>query len=340
MPRLLKIISVIFIAFVCFTCFAPILKAEADAKTKAMYDAIVLAQAITEAEKKLETPPVEVSKEYRQKLSSDIVAVEQKEEEEFKNELDSYVRFIPGRSLTSQPGKISVIESAAEYNYNFKLFGQLPIQLGVGAGNVNINADDAVPVSLPTQLKSVVFGAETTIPLFEIDKTYLRFGIMPSFYSDNWNFKANSFNLSSVAMIIYQPNKMLTLVAGVASLPGFEDPILPIMGLIYKPNDKLTFNLIPDRPNISYCLTDRFSVFVEGNLSGGEYKVTKDGSKAALGYNETHAGCGAKFRVNKYIDASLSTGRLFNHYLKYKDSLGKVNIKNGLYTEFRLEMRI
>jgi len=326
MPRLLRIISVIFIAFVCFTCFAPILKAEADAKTKAMYDA-------------METPPVEVSKEYRQKLSSDIVAVEQKEEE-FKNEVDSYVRFIPGRSLSSQPGKISVIESAAEYNYNFKPFDQLPIQLGVGTGNVNINTDDAVPVSLPTQLAGVTFGAETTVPCFKLDKTYLRFGIMPSFYSDNWNFKANSFNLSSVAMIIYQPNKMLTLIAGFASLPGFEDPILPIVGLIYKPNDKLTFNLIPDRPNISYCLTDRFTVFVEGNTSGGEYKVTKDGLKATLSYNELHAGAGMKFKVNKYIDASLSAGRLFNHYLKYRDSLGKVNIKDSLYSEFRIEMRI
>lgn len=339
MSRLPRIIFVIFTAFVCFTCFSPILKAETDAKTKAMDEAIVLAQAITEAEKKQETPPVKVSQEYRQKLSSDVVVIEQ-QEEEFKNELDSYVRFIPGRSLSSQPGKISVIESAAEYSYNFKLFDQLPIQLGVGVGDVNINTNDAVPVSLPTQLTSVVFGAETTVPCFKLDKTYIRFGIMPSFYSDNWNFKANSFNLSSVAMIIYQPNKMLTFVAGIASLPGFEDPILPIAGLIFKPNDKLTFNLIPERPNISYCLTDRLSVFIEGNFAGGEYKVTKDGLKAALSYNETHAGCGGKFKVNKYIDASLSTGRLFNHYLKYRDSLGKINIKNSLYSEFRLEMRI
>lgn len=339
MSRLPRIIFVIFTAFVCFTCFSPILKAETDAKTKAMDEAIVLAQAITEAEKKQETPPVKVSQEYRQKLSSDVVVIEQ-QEEEFKNELDSYVRFIPGRSLSSQPGKISVIESAAEYSYNFKLFDQLPIQLGVGVGDVNINTNDAVPVSLPTQLTSVVFGAETTVPCFKLDKTYIRFGIMPSFYSDNWNFKANSFNLSSVAMIIYQPNKMLTFVAGIASFPGFEDPILPIAGLIFKPNDKLTFNLIPDRPNISYCLTDRLSVFIEGNFAGGEYKVTKDGLKAALSYNETHAGCGGKFKVNKYIDASLSTGRLFNHYLKYRDSLGKINIKNSLYSEFRLEMRI
>lgn len=339
MPRVLRPIFVILIAFVCFAGFSPILKAETDAKTKAMDDAIVLAQAITEAGQKTAAPAVEVSKEYRQKLSSDIVVVEQ-QEEEFQNEADSYVRFIPGRSLASQPGKISVIESAAEYNYNFKLFDQLPIQLGVGAGNVNINTDDAVLVSLPTQLTGVTFGAETTLPCFKLDKTYLRFGIMPSFYSDNWNFKANSFNLSSIAMIIYQPNKVLTLVAGVASFPGFENPILPILGLIYKPNDKLTFNLIPDRPNISYCLTDRFNVFIEGNISGGEYKVTKDGLKAALSYNEIHTGCGAKFKINKYIDASLSTGRLFNHYLKYRDSLGKVNIKNGLYSEFRLEMRI
>jgi hypothetical protein len=50
-----------------------------------------------------------------------------------------------------------------------------------------------------------------------------------------------------------------------------------------------------------------------------------------------HLGGGLKYSLNKFIDTSLSVGGMFNRTLKYRDSLGKVNIQNCLYTEFRVE---
>jgi hypothetical protein len=103
----------------------------------------------------------------------------------------------------------------------------------------------------------------------------------------------------------------------------------------------LTFDLIPSRPTITYEINDRVTVFAEGGFSGGEFKVTKDNLQgAALSYNEIHLGGGVKITVNKYIDTYLSCGRMFNHYLKYRDSLGKVDIKNNTYSEFRVEVGI
>lgn len=313
--------------------------ATTDDSSRDMFLAEALNQAEQKADAVTQATPQDESMAFRQKLSSAVITEPKKEVP--RSEFDSYVRYMPTRSLSSQPGKVSIIKSAAEYSYNFKAFDKLPIQLGIGAEDININANDAVPVTLPAHLTSFTFGAETTLPFFMLDKTYLRVGIRPSFNSTNWNFKSNSFNFGSRAMVIYQPNDKLTFVAGLSSDPGFENPLMPFGGVIYEPNDRLSFNLVPSRPTISFDLTKHITAFWEGGMSGGEFKVNKDNlNGAALQYSEMHTGLGLQIRPNENIDASVSFGRMFNQTLQYRDSLGKVDIKNGFYTEFRLEARM
>jgi len=319
----------LILAIIFLMAFQPVLKAETPVAAET--SAVEEIQPASQGE--------EAGIEYRQKLGKIITM--QDEEEKVEYEVDSYVRYMPTRSLVDQPGKISVIKAASEFSYAFKAFGELPVELAIGGADVDINTNDAVPVSLPTHLTAVVFGAEVTLPAFGLDKTYIRLGITPSFYSSNWNFKANSFNFGSHVSVIYQASDKLVFVAGLSVSPGFEDPITPFGGLIYKPNDKLTFDLVPTRPAISYEINDRLTIFGEAGFEGNEFKVSKDGyTGATLSYNEVHFGGGIKLSVNKYIDTYLSCGRMFNHYLKYRDSLGKVNIKDNTYSEFRVEVKI
>jgi len=60
-----------------------------------------------------------------------------------------------------------------------------------------------------------------------------------------------------------------------------------------------------------------------------------------LEYNEMHLGTGVKYQVNKYIQSSISAGYIFNRSIKYReDNLGKVSLKDGLYTELRVNISI
>lgn len=273
---------------------------------------------------------------YRQKLDT-IITVDSEKETPF--EFDFETTFIPASSLVDQPGKLSVIESFTEASYEFKAFNKLPIELSLSAGQIDINANDAVPVSLPSRLTEIGFGLQATVPAFNLDKTYFRVKIKPSFYSDSWSFTSNNFKLPTLAFFIYQPNDKLTFILGAGAVPGFEDPFFPVAGFIYKANDKLLFNIVPSRPTISYTLNNLVTLFAEGNLNYGEYKVNKDGYKnASLAYNEVSAGLGICLNLNKYCDLSLSSGYAFNRNLKYRDSLGKVDIKNAIYSEVRLEV--
>jgi hypothetical protein len=271
---------------------------------------------------------------YRQTLESEITPKES--EEESANEIDYYYRYMPSRSVSSASGKVAITDTAAEYSYDLKAFGKLPVEFYIATRYIGI--ENTVNVPLPSHLTGVFFGVETTLPFFNLDKTYFRFGIKPSFYSDDWNFNSSAFSMPAHAFVIYQPDPKLTMIFGLAVFPGYENQVSPILGVIYKPNEKLSFNLVPERPNIIYALNKKLSVFIEGDFCSNEFKVSYPGKdNATLVYKEIHSGTGIQYKFNKFSRFSLSGGRVFQRALKYRDSLGKVVIKDGYYSQFSLE---
>lgn len=252
---------------------------------------------------------------------------------------DSYIRYLPHSSLKAQPGKISIIESGLECGYTFKIWDRLPI--GISLDTQCFDLSETAALTLPSSLTGVNMGIETTLPFFQCDKTYLRLKVMPSFYSDDWNVHSSGFRLPVYSFLIYQPDEKVTFLSGVAVYPDFEDTVLPIIGFIYKPNKKLVFNIVPDGPNISYLFNDRVTLFTEGGISDEEFEVDKDNFKnAVLNYKEAHLGCGVKVKVNEYLSSVFSSGYMFKRQLKYRDSLGKLNIKDNCYYEVRGEIKL
>jgi len=255
-------------------------------------------------------------------------------------ELDSYIRYMPGRSVEAMPGKIGIIESGSECSHEYKLFSKLPVKFSLATDYISI--ENTTAVELPAHLFGLTSDVETTLPFFDFNKTYLRLGLSPSFYADGWDFPASSFRIPARSFLIYLPDQQWTFLAGIAVYPDFERKLLPILGFIYKPNERLTFSITPRRPNISYSLDRQFTLFAEGGDSpNSEFEVDKDGAKnVVLSYKETRLGAGIKFSPRDSLRASLSAGGVFNRSLKYRDSLGKVNVRGGFYTEFRLELKL
>lgn len=272
--------------------------------------------------------------DYRQELGKAITV----QEEYYPQELDTYTRFMPLTGAKSQSGKVGLITAASEYSYQIKAFGELPVQFAVATKYIGI--DNSTVVKLPARLTSFGLGVETTLPFFNLDKTYFTIGLMPSFFTDNWNFRSESFHLIQRYFMIYQPNDKLTLILGAEYSPGFKAPVSPVVGLIYKPNDRLAFNFIPPDPEISYDLNDKWTVFAQGGYLSDEYKVAQNSLKnTVLNYDEIRAGAGIRYSPNKHIETSLSVGNVFNRSIEYRqDSLGKVALKSGLYTEFRVNI--
>jgi len=310
----------------CVLCFSPVL-------TNVYADEGVdkaQAQAMAEAQ----DPNAVSVADYRQELGKAITV----EEEYMPQELDTYARFMPLSGVKSQSGKIGIITAASEYNYKIKAFDKLPIEFALGTKYIGISNTTAV--QLPARLTTFSLGVQTTLPFFNFDKTYFTVALAPSFYTDNWNFRSESFHLDQRYFMIYQPNDQLTLILGASYSPGFKPAVMPVAGAIYKYNDKLIFNIVPPTPEVDYILNKKWTAFIQGGYVGDEYKVTQYNQKnLVLNYSEARAGAGVKYSPNKNIEACLSAGSVFNRSIEYRqDSLGKVAVNNGFYTEFRLNI--
>jgi hypothetical protein len=254
-------------------------------------------------------------------------------------EVDSYVRYLPSRSVDAMPGEVGVVESEAECSQEYKIFSGLPVKLSLNTQYIGI--ENTTPVELPAHLFGLAWDAEATFPFWDFKKTYLRLGVSPSFYADDWNFPASAFRIPVRSLLIYLPNARWTFLAGLAVYPDFENRVLPILGFIYKPNEKLIFNITPRRPNISYILDRQVTLFAEGGSSLSEFEVSKDNTEnVVLSYKETRLGGGIEFTPRSSVKTSLSAGGVFNRSLKYRDSLGKVGVRGGFYTELRLEWKL
>ncbi len=258
-------------------------------------------------------------------------------QEDGANTLDTYLRYMPASDAKSVSGSIEIIESAIAYAHELKIADQLPVKLSIDAQNTGI--ENTSEVEMPAHLTSLVTDIETTLPFFGVRDTYQRFGISPSFFGDQWNFDASDFRLPLRYLLIRRPNDRWTFFVGIAVYPDFERKVLPVLGFIYRPNEKLVFNIVPKGPNISYQFNDKLTLFVEeGGSLNSEFEVDKgDRENVVLQYKQARLGTGATFQVNQFLAASLSLGGVFNRSFKYRDSLGKVNLDKGFYSQIKIE---
>ena len=272
---------------------------------------------------------------YRQELSKTIV----EEEEFFAQNLDTYARCLPYSGADAQSGKVGIIDTATEYSYTIKALDKIPVEFGLATRYIGIKNTTAV--ELPKYLTSFTFGTETTLPFFNFKYTYFTLGLAVRFNGDNWNINHDTLSLNQRYFFIYQPNKQLTFIGGLSVAPGDRDTFTPIVGFIYRPLDRLTFSIIPAQPEIAYGLTEKLTAFAQANISRDEYAVNKGGLKnIVLEYNEIHAGVGLRCAFNKYVQGSISGGGVFNRLIKYRNDQGKIGLQNGVYSEFRLEVKV
>jgi len=255
-------------------------------------------------------------------------------------EINTSVKQIPSSDARTIQGSIQLTKAETEYIQEFKAFSKLPLKFTLDTSYIGI--ENSTNVELPAHLNKLAATIEAFLPFFSIDKAYLGIGISPSFYGDSWDFESSDFRIPARAFIIYQPQEQkITYMLGVAVFPDYEGKIIPLLGIIYKPNDKLTLNLTPKNPNINYKLNNKISLFSEFGVVRNEYEVTKGSfNSAVLQYKERYLGAGIRYQLNNYLEGSFSAGEVFKRAFKYRDSLGKVTIENGPYLEAKITVKL
>jgi hypothetical protein len=241
--------------------------------------------------------------------------------------------------VSHMSGKVSVNQSDLDVKYETKAFGKLPVSVWFDYKHFDINEN--IPVDLPASLNARRFGVGTKfpVPFSNTNQHFIAVDVMPSWYSDDSSFTRNSFRVPFRAYLIYKPSDTFVMIAGAQIDTDADTPVIPIIGFNYQPNDRLDIQLASTEPTITYKLDHHWAVFAEYGATLDEYEVTRASQKGVVfKVREAALGGGLKFKIEKWLEASLSTGLNTWRQFAYRDNVGKVDVNSAPYIKARFSV--
>ena len=246
-------------------------------------------------------------------------------------------RHIYSSDIEATDSEIDITSTNFSLGSKFKAAGQLPVEILLNIGRKDINTDS--PVDLPSHLEArrLKLAVKFPAPFVSDDRFFMGIDILPTFNTDDWEWKSGAFRIPFRGYLIFKESDDLILIGGVSVRPEYEREVLPVIGLIYRPNDRLSFNFASDDPNISYKLNDATLLRWEMDYAWDEYEVTRGAREGVvLRYQEISSGFGIEHQFNAVFKGIVSAGGVFNRQLEYSDEVGKVAPDTGFYTSARL----
>jgi len=230
-------------------------------------------------------------------------------------------RYLLQADLDNRSGEIDITETVTHLQVDDKVAGKLPVTFSAKIKYLTI--DESVTLDVPNSLigRQFSLGTKFPVPYVDWNNCYIGIDLMPALYTDDWDWADSAFRLPFRAYFIHRPNEQLTLVAGALVRIDYDQEIWPILGLIYKPDDRLTINLASNEPNIRYRLTDRLTLIGEFDLTSDEYEVTRNNdNNVVLTYRQFGTGLGAEYTLDENISAVMTLGRVFARKMEYLDT--------------------
>lgn len=247
-------------------------------------------------------------------------------------------RHIYSSDIKATDGEIDITSTGFDVTYTFKAAGRLPVDISLDVRHIDINAD--TPVDLPSHLEARHLGlaAKFSAPFIHDDRFFMGLDIFPTINTDGWDWTSGAFRLPFRSYLIFKESDDFILVGGVSVRPEYEREMIPLIGLVYRPTDRLSLNLASDDPNISYRLNDATMLRWELDYAWEEYEVTRGTQEGVvLQYQGISSGFGIEHQFNETFKGVVSAGGVFNRRLEYKDEVGKVAPDTGFYTSLQLK---
>ncbi len=230
-------------------------------------------------------------------------------------------RYLLEADLGNRHGDMSITESQFNLQVEDKIAGQLPVTFSTEIKYLTI--DENVAADIPNTLIGRQFrlGAKGPIPYLDWENFYLGLDLMPTLNTDGWDWSDSAFRMPMRAYLIHRPNEQWTFVGGLVLRPDYDQEVLPILGLIYKPDDRLTVNLASGEPHVHYRLNERLALIGEASMTLDEYEVTRNQQDGVVLQNrQFSAGLGAELDFNDQAAACLTFGRVFARKMEYLDT--------------------
>lgn len=123
----------------------------------------------------------------------------------------------------------------------------------------------------------------------------------------------------------------LDLVFGVDYLDRADIKLLPVAGLIWKPNPETRYELVFPRPRAVFQLTDACRLYVFGELGGGTWAIERPtfGDNVAT-YRDLRVCIGFESIEKDGRQSAIEVGYLFDRRLEYTSGVGNMNLNDAV----------
>ncbi len=123
----------------------------------------------------------------------------------------------------------------------------------------------------------------------------------------------------------------LDLVFGVDYLDRADIKLLPVAGLIWKPNPGMRFELVFPRPRAVFQLTDAYRLYFYGELGGGSWAINRPtlGDNVAT-YRDLRACIGLESVEKDGRQSAIEVGYLFDRRLEYTSGIGNMRLDDAV----------
>ena len=211
-------------------------------------------------------------------------------------------------------GKQDEIQSEIEYGHRILLRGNIYLHLGFSYERYDFGSTSA-PV--PNHLQALAGVVGIDIMHGKDVGAFIEF--RPGFYAQN-DFGISSFDVPIAVgrIFVLQPDKLYLFAGAYAAFLQGGYPVIPLLGVIWIPNDKVRLMGILPEPKLIYSPTDKLNLWVGGQLVGGSFRTDRnDGirprklSGTQVDFSDYRAGVGLTYAVAKNLQTGFRR-RLLN----------------------------
>jgi len=123
-------------------------------------------------------------------------------------------------------------------------------------------------------------------------------GLTPGFYGDFNRLDGKAFQLTGWLLGDWMLSERWSAVAGIAYVRQLQSNLLPVGGLIWRPNPELRFDLVIPRPRAAWLIaadeTGETWGFVSGAFAGGAWAVESGGENFLVQYSDLRLAIGCE----------------------------------------------
>jgi hypothetical protein len=235
------------------------------------------------------------------------------------------------------------IQTSFSYAHRFFLTGNLYLRAGVAYERFDFGGTGA-PV--PNHLQSV--AALIGVDYMHNDDIGAFIQFRPGFYTQSdFDYAAFDVPITLGRVFVLQEDRLYVFAGANAAFLRGRWPVIPILGMIWMPNDQWKVMAMLPEPRIIYSPNDKISFWAGGELAGGSFRTDRNAAivparlnGAQVDYAEYRVGGGFIYCPTDNVSINLGGGyvieRQFDFHradIKYKTD-GAPYLRVELKTKF------